>query len=83
VLTCYGDGLDAIQKTLASDGVQSLAASPKRLSVWPKAPQVQSDDDLRRLRALCEQHGVATLAIYHLGLLPWRTLERVAKVVLA
>lgn len=83
VLTCYGDGLDAIQKTLASDGVSSLATSPKRLSVWPKAPQVQNDDDLRRLRAVCEQHGVATLAIYHLGLLPWRTLERVAKVVLA
>lgn len=83
VLTCYGEGLDAIQKTLASDGVRSLAGSPKRLSVWPKAPQVQNDDDLRRLRALCEQHGVATLAIYHLGLLPWRTLERVAKGVLA
>lgn len=79
VLTCYGDGLDAIGKALASDGAKTWAASPRRVSFWPKAPQFQGDDDLRNLRALCERHGVGSLAVYHLGLLPWRTLERVAK----
>ena len=79
VLTCYGDGPDAIGKALASDGAKPWAAGPKRVCVWPKAPQFTSDDDLRKLRDLCEQHGVTAVAIYHLGLLPWRTLERVAK----
>lgn len=79
VLTCYGDGLDAIGKALASDGAKTWAASPRRVSFWPKAPQFQSDDDLRSLRALCERHGVGSLAVYHLGLLPWRTIERAAK----
>ena len=79
VVTCYGDGLDAIGKALASDGAKTWASSPRRVSFWPKAPQFQGDDDLRSLRGLCERHGVGSLAVYHLGLLPWRTLERVAK----
>ncbi len=79
VLTCYGEGPDAIGKLLAHDGMKPLASSPKRPCIWPKAPQFTSDDDLRKVRDLCAQHGVTSLAIYHLGLLPWRTVERVAK----
>ncbi len=81
VLTCYGDGPDAIAKMLASPG---LAAVPhRRVCLWPKAPQFGSDDDLARVRDLCQRAGVATIAIYHLGLLPWRTLERAAKMLSA
>jgi hypothetical protein len=79
VLTCYGDGPEAIGKTLAADGTKALAPSPRRVCIWPKAPQFTGDEDLRKVRELCTQHGVTSLAIYHLGLLPWRTIERVAK----
>lgn len=79
VLTCYGEGPDAIGKLLDSDGGKSIAGSPRRLCIWPKAPQFATDEDLRKLADLCSQHGIGALAIYHLGLLPWRTIERVAK----
>lgn len=79
VLTCYGEGPEAIGRLLAHDGLRGAAGSPKRVCVWPKAPQFASDDDLAALAAQCAQHGVGALAVYHLGLLPWRTLERVAR----
>jgi hypothetical protein len=47
--------------------------------VWPKAPQFVGDEDLIKLAALAERHDIDTLAVYHLGLLPWRTIERVAR----
>ncbi len=78
VLTCYGEGPEAIGKLLAADGMAGLAR--QRVCLWPKAPQFASDADLEALRALCGKHGVASLAIYHLGLLPWRTIERAAKI---
>lgn len=78
VLTCYGDGPDAIAKTLAATRLAGSARS--RVCIWPKAPQFTGDDDLHRLLDACAQHGVASLAVYHLGLLPWRTIERVAKI---
>ena len=79
VLTCYGEGVDAIARGL---GALPLAqrAVPLRVSIWPKAPQFRSDDDLRALRDLLVAQNVGALAIYHLGLLPWRTIERVAKI---
>lgn len=80
VLTCYGEGADAIGKLLAHDGMRPLAGAQKRLCIWPKAPQFTSDEDLVKVRELCAQHGVSSLAIYHLGLLPWRTIERAAKI---
>ncbi|MCU0866804.1 MAG: hypothetical protein MUC36_23715 [Planctomycetes bacterium] len=83
VLTCYGEGPEAIGKLLATPGMRSATASPRRVCVWPKAPQFRSDEDLQALRVLLQQHGIDALSIYHLGLLPWRTLERVAKMVLA
>lgn len=83
VLTCYGDGPDAIAKVLAADGVRAIVDAPLRLSIWPKAPLFTCDDDLQRIKQLCDAHNVGTVAIYHLGLLPWRTLSRVAKILTA
>jgi hypothetical protein len=83
VLTCYGDGPDGIAKVLASEGVRANCPGPLRLSIWPKAPLFTSDDDLGRLRQLCVDHDVTSVAIYHLGLLPWRTLERVTDILSA
>jgi hypothetical protein len=77
VLTCYGDGPEAIGKALAAPGF--MAAAHKRLCLWPKAPQFGSDEDLVKVRELAVRAGVSSIAIYHLGLLPWRTLERAAK----
>ena len=78
VLTCYGSGPDAIGKALAAlpRGQQGAL----RLSIHPKAPEFGSDDDLRRVRDLCAQHAVTAISIYHLGLLPWRTIERAAAI---
>lgn len=84
VLTAYGMDVGAIERSLravAKDGPDAgvRRERPLRVSIWPKAPQFTSDDDLRRLRAIFTEHGVAAVGIYHLGLLPWRTLERVAR----
>ncbi|MBL8753025.1 MAG: hypothetical protein JNK15_06945 [Planctomycetes bacterium] len=81
VLTCYGEGPEAIGKALAAPGF--AAATDKRLCLWPKAPQFTSDEDLVKVRDLAARAGVASIAIYHLGLLPWRTLERAAKMLCA
>jgi len=63
---------------------EALAQNPaKRLCIWPKSPQFASDDDLRRVVALCQRHGFSSISVYHLGLLPWRTVERVAAVLSA
>jgi hypothetical protein len=85
VVTAYGDGPDAIGRMLAAASIQAArrAGSPLRVCVWPKAPQFAADEDLVKLRDLCASHGVGALAVYHLGLLPWRTIERVAKMLRA
>ncbi len=80
VITAYNEGPAAIGDLLAHDGLAAHAASPRRLCIWPKAPQFTCDDDLRRVAAACARHGVTSVAIYHLGLLPWRTIERCAQV---
>ena len=51
--------------------VQALEAEITGLS--PGAP-------LPSVRDLCAQHEVAGISLYHLGLLPWRTLERAAAI---
>ncbi len=83
VITAYGEGPAAIEALLGSGDLSRLQQGRKRLSLWPKAPQFSSDEDLHKVRALAEARGVATIAVYHLGLLPWRTLERVARVLTA
>ena len=80
VFTCYGEGPEQIAAVLDHPGAAALADSPRRVCLWPKAPQFSSDEDLVKLRAICEQRGVDSIAVYHLGLLPWRTVERVAKI---
>jgi len=79
VLTCYGDGPDGMAKALQQARANAAVEQPLRLSLWPKAPLFTGDEDLERVRQLCQEHNVATIGIYHLGLLPWRTIERVAK----
>lgn len=83
VFTCYGDGPAQIAAQLDHDGSRAVAPSPRRLCIWPKAPQFTGDDDLVRTRELCIERGVESVAVYHLGLLPWRTVERVAKILSA
>lgn len=80
VVTAYGDGPAEIARTLAADGVRPRVNRALRLSIWPKAPQFTGDEDLVKVRDLAARAGVATIAIYHLGLLPWRTIERAARV---
>src|SRR5262245_21014814 len=92
-LTVYGekaaDVAVAIPHLVAARGrdlqppLQQFRQPALRLCLHPRAPQYSSDDDLRMVRDLCRQHGVAAIAIYHLGLLPWRTIERAARVLSA
>tara|TARA_R110002072_G_scaffold87129_5_gene196662 strand:+ start:2561 stop:3739 length:1179 start_codon:yes stop_codon:yes gene_type:complete len=79
VLTCYGEGPAQIAALLRHEGMQSMPGGKRRLCIWPKAPQFSTDEDLRKIKQLCADHGIDTVAIYHLGLLPWRTIERAAK----
>lgn len=83
VLTCYGEGPDKIAALLAHPGMQAASGSDRRLCIWPKAPQFTSDEDVVAIKDLCAQQGIETIAIYHLGLLPWRTIERVAGILSA
>lgn len=85
VVTAYGEGPDAIGRMLAAASIQAArrAGAPLRVCVWPKAPQFTGDDDLVKLRDACRANGVGAIAVYHLGLLPWRTVERVAKMLRA
>ncbi|MBL8730246.1 MAG: hypothetical protein JNM25_17645 [Planctomycetes bacterium] len=82
VLTAYGESMDGIRKLLAGE-TMFLLDDPqhrRRLCIWPKAPQFTGDADLEQVRDLAAAHGIGAIAIYHLGLLPWRTIERVARV---
>lgn len=83
VLTCYGNTPAQIEAVLKHDGMRAVGSSTQRLCIWPKAPQFESDEDLAKVLETCGAYGIASLAIYHLGLLPWRTIERVAKMVRA
>ncbi len=80
VFTCYGEGPEQIAAVLDHEGAAGTAGSPRRVCFWPKAPQFGCEEDLERLRAVCAERGVDSMAVYHLGLLPWRTVERVAKI---
>ncbi|MCR9244099.1 MAG: hypothetical protein NXI31_03650 [bacterium] len=81
VITAYGEGPAAIERLVMDANVADLGE--RRLSIWPKAPQFSSDEDLLEIGALCREHGIGTVAIYHLGLLPWRTIERAARLLSA
>ncbi|GAB4152523.1 MAG: hypothetical protein Fur0037_21320 [Planctomycetota bacterium] len=86
VLTTYGVPGQALDDALAARRMgrgrgngMGGSAVPLRVAIHPKAPEYSSDGDLLAAREACERHGVDTVAIYHLGLLPWRTIERAAK----
>lgn len=85
VVTAYNEGPAAIGAQL--DGVAASGAPGqepvRRLSIWPRAPSFTNDQDLVKVRELAESRGVTSIAIYHLGLLPWRTIERAARVLTA
>jgi hypothetical protein len=80
VITAYGEGPAAIEALLGHEALAALPKAASRVCIWPKAPQFASDDDLVRLRDVAAARGVGSIAVYHLGLLPWRTIERVAGV---
>lgn len=75
VATHYGD---APARILAACDAAPLARVPVHVAVWPKAPQFRGEDDVEALVARLAERGAAGLRVYHLGLLPWRTIERVA-----
>ncbi len=77
VMTHYGEGPASIQA--AWDELPDTE-TPISAAIWPKAPQFRSDADLRAVLQAVEARGGKGLRIYHLGLLPWKTLERVASV---
>jgi len=85
VFTAYGEDVPAIDKLLRGETMHHVDKPPyrRRVSIWPKAPQFKSDEDLVKLRDLLGRENVGAVAIYHLGLLPWRTIERVAKILRA
>jgi hypothetical protein len=77
ISTHYGEsiaGIDLAWNGLPTDRV------PVRAAIWPKAPQFTGERDLRDLLEILERRGAAGLRIYHLGLLPWPTIERVGAV---
>ncbi len=88
-MTVYGEKASevapALPHLLAARGDAVVPPRPEgqraklRLCFHPRAPQYQTDDDLRLVRDLCAHNGIDSVSIYHLGLLPWRTIERVAK----
>ncbi len=51
-----------------------------RVAVWPKAPEYTSDKDLIAVMNLVEERNLDGVRLYHLGLLPWRTVERTLRV---
>ncbi|MFT4839931.1 MAG: organic hydroperoxide reductase OsmC/OhrA [Planctomycetota bacterium] len=80
VLTCYGEGPAQIEALLGHEGMVETHGGKRRLCIWPKAPQFSCDEDLLKIKQLCAEHSIETVAMYHLGLLPWRTIERAAKI---
>ena len=76
VVTHYGQGPKQIAEMWQG---QAEASVKTRIAIWPKAPQFTRDEDLDAVQQLVSDHGLAGLRIYHLGLLPWRTVERVVR----
>ncbi len=75
-LTCYGKGPDKIEA--ACRDLQPETLAKLHLCILPKAPEFTGDEDVQRLRRLAVERGMAGVRVYHLGLLPWATVERVA-----
>ena len=76
VLTSYGESAEQIE---ASWQRLDPAGAKVRLAIWPKAPHFRSEEDLRRVQHAAAGKGAVGLRIYHLSLLPERTVARVAR----
>lgn len=75
VVTHYGMGPEQIASAWAG---QQIAGLTVHGALWPKAPQFTRDEDVRAAVEALVNTGCAGVRVYHLGLLPWRTIERVA-----
>ena len=77
IITHYGETPEQMEKHWRG---QPEVECRVRLAIWPKAPQFRGEEDLQRVSDLASEHGLDGVRIYHLGLLPWRTIERAAAV---
>jgi hypothetical protein len=76
IVTHYGQGPERIAaawKDRKLDGVRARGA------FWPKAPEFAGEGDVRAAAEALLRAGCEGVRIYHLGLLPVRTLQRVAR----
>ena len=74
VVTHYGESTRKMSEKW--QGQKGIGART-RVAIWPKAPEYTSDKDLVAVLNLVEAWHLDGVRIYHLGLLPWRTIERV------
>jgi len=77
VATHYGQAVDRVLEAW-SPGPAVPVGMARSVAVFPVAPHFRSEEDCRRLRAGLSEAGVTALRVYHAGLLPRRTLARVA-----
>ena len=74
VVTHYGESPQRMaEKWRGQKGIGART----RVSIWPKAPEYTEDKDLIAVLNLVEEWHLDGVRIYHLGLLPWKTTERV------
>jgi hypothetical protein len=77
IVTHYGEPPKRMIEKWAG---QVDVGSRTRIAIWPKSPEYTEDKDLIAAMNLVDQLKLDGLRIYHLGLLPWRTVERVMRV---
>ena len=81
IYTHYGDNL-AKMRAHHEPLLGTLSAEQRsrvRVAFWPKSPQFGGVDDVRALAAWLGDAGLGAPRVYHLGLLPWKTIETVAE----
>ncbi len=77
VVTHYGDPIGKMSEQWRG---QKGTGARTRVAIWPKAPEYTEDKDLVAVLNLVEENHLDGVRIYHLGLLPWRTTQRVFRV---
>lgn len=77
IVTHYGESTKKMSEKWR--GQKGIGART-RVAIWPKAPEYTEDKDLVAVLNLAEEWHLDGVRIYHLGLLPWRTTQRVFKV---
>ena len=74
VVTHYGQSPAAIAESWRGISADGLSA---RLAIWPKVPEFSSDEDIAAVTDVVNEAKLDGMRIYHLGLLPWQTTQRV------